>query len=169
MADYYGTAQGFKAYHIARGRPEVDDFDDAEEITPSLLRCSEFLDGKYALSFPGIKIGGRAQVREWPRSGGVDRNGYPIPMTGIPTEVEYATYELMYRDIKAPGSLLTDYTPNAYESASVDGAVSVTFAKFGSAHDVQVQLPIVDRILAPILTGSGSGNLSSLSGGNSRV
>lgn len=170
MADFYGTAAGFTAYHDARGRSEqlaALDLDDAQ-IEAALLVASEWIDGKYFVNFCGVKVGMRDQIREWPRMGVTDVNGYPIDQNSIPREVENATYEAALRQLVTPGSLSVDYTPGKYESVSVDGAISVKFAKFNSAYETQTQFAVIDAILSPLLSAR-NGNFSSFSGAAVRV
>lgn len=166
MTDY-GSVAGFKTYHTARGRAAIIAAFEDDEIEAAKLVSSEWLDGNYRGSFPGIKIGYRAQVREWPRVGGVDRDGYVIASDSVPTEVENATYEATLRQLITPGSLSVDWTPSKYKRVSVDGAVSAEYNSFYSASDVQTKFKVIDDILAPILTGCG--NVSSLSGNSSRA
>ena len=162
----YGTDDGFLAYHIARGRDVATIDEDA--IAPARLVASEWLDGAFRAQFPGLKVGLRAQVREWPRQGANDIYGYAIASDVPPVEIDNATYEATYREIKTPGSLVKDWTPSKYKRASVDGAVSVDFAMFNSASDIQTQFLAIGQILAPILTAVG-GDFSALSGATSRV
>jgi hypothetical protein len=69
--------------------------------------------------------------------------------------------------MNSPGVLAVDWTPARYKSASVVGAVSVTYATFNSVLDLQTHFAIVDQILSPILY---SGQMSSpLSGPTTRV
>jgi hypothetical protein len=164
--DQYGTLSGFRFYHTARDR-DTSIYDDTK-VEAAKLVASEWLDGRYRSSFPGIKVGMRSQVREWPRNGGVDRDGYAIPAASVPTEVENAVYEATLRQLANPGSLNVDWTPPRYKSASVAGAVSVSYASFSSAADVQTRFSVIDDILAPILTGNG-GDASPLSGSINRV
>jgi hypothetical protein len=161
--DQYGTTIDFKTYHTARGRV-VDSFADAA-IAAALLVASECLDARYQSKFPGFKVGQRAQLREWPRTGGIDIYGYSIPANSIPTEIVNAVYELALRQLQVPGSLSIDWTPNKYRRASVDGAVAVEYNTFSSSTDVQTQFNIVDEILGPILTAN---DISPLSGGSFR-
>lgn len=162
MVDFYGTAAGFRSYHIARGNDvPAEAADDDEAILEWLLVASEWVDARFASSFGGLKVGLREQVREWPRTGAWDIYGYSIASDTIPNEVVRATYEAALRQ-GVSSSLTIDYTPGKYKRVSVDGAVSVDFASFNSAFDMQLQIPIVGQILAPILTGRG--NVSSLSG-----
>lgn len=161
--DQYGSVASFKTYHNARGR-DVTAYGDPA-ILGALLVASESLDARYQSKFPGFKIGQRAQVREWPRTGGIDIYGYSIAADTIPTEVENATYEMALRQLQSPGSLSIDWTPNKYRRASVDGAVAVEYASISSASEAQTQFNVVDEILGPILTAR---DISPLSGGSSR-
>lgn len=161
--DQYGSVASFKTYHTARGRDVAAYGDPA--IGAALLVASECLDARYQAKFPGFKIGQRAQIREWPRTGGIDIYGYSIAVDTVPTEIENATYELALRQLQSPGSLSVDWTPNKYRRASVDGAVAVEYASFGSSTDIQTQFNVVDEILGPILTAN---DISPLSGGACR-
>lgn len=164
MADFYGTATGYKAYHLARGRIAIEDDD---EIEVALLIASEWIDGCYLSSFNGYKVGQRDQIREWPRTGAYDIYGYPVSYESVPREVENATYEAAQRQLQSPGSLLKDYTPNQYKRVAVDGAISVDYAAFASSSDIQTQFAIIDQILAPLIMTDG--NVSNLSGRAVRV
>jgi len=158
MTDYYGTAALYTAYWLARG---VVVSDDQSEIEAALLVASEYIDNKYRLQFPGEKTGLRAQVREWPRTGAYDWWRYSIATDEIPLEVKNATYEAASRQLASPGSLLVDVTmAEGLKSASVDGAVSVSFFGAVSPADMQVSIPVIDRILAPLLVVRGGSALS---------
>lgn len=159
MADFYGTFAGFQAYWLARGTAVTAYLQPAVEA--ALLVASEYLDMSYRNGFSGRKIGLRAQVREWPRSGATDINWYPIPVDAVPIECEYATYEIALRQLQAPGSLLTDGVNGALiKSASVDGAVSVTYANVSGIDDMQLSIPAVERIMAALMTASRVSSLS---------
>lgn len=162
MPEFYGTVEGFRAYHAARDKTLAVRDDD--EVEADLLIASEWLDARFRSSFGGLKLGGREQVREWARSSAYDIHGNLI--SGIPHEVENATYEAAAIQGAAPGSLSVNFTPGRYKSASIDGAVSVEFASFNSAADIQSEYAIVSEILAPILTGRGAS--SSLTATSSR-
>lgn len=160
MMPFYGSPDGFRTYHSARNR-DVSQYTD-DKINGALLLSSEWLDNRYRNSFPGWKVGMRAQVREWPRYSAFDVYGWSIPSDSIPPETENATYEAALRDLVAPGSLSVDWAPQQYRRATVEGAVSVEYNIFGSAFDVQTRFMVIDEILSGILTGSG--NVSPLSG-----
>lgn len=147
--DFYGTVNGFKTYTTERNitRPSEDD----NIIQAALIVASEWLDAIYRSSFPGLKVGQRVQVREWPRIGAQDVYGYSIASDSVPREVEYATYEAALREMTTPGSLSMDYTPPKYKQASVHGAVSVTYSTFDSVRDAQIKFQKIDEILSTIL------------------
>lgn len=158
----YGTREGFTSYHTARGN-DIGDYSNGA-IDIALLVASEYLDGAYRTHFPGFKVDGRDQIREWPRYDAFDIENDPIPSDTVPTEMEYATYEAALRHLATPGSLLGDFTPSKYRRVSIGGSIDVTYAMV-SAQDVQKQFPAIDRILQPITGNSG---VSQLSGAVSR-
>jgi len=167
MPDFYGTADGFTAYHQSRDNAVPVDVDTDEEKETALLVASEWIDARYRSKFQGWKVGERDQVREWPRRGHIDFYGYLIPDTETPREIENATYEIALRHLNTPGVLSIDYTPSKYDQVSVDGAVSAKFAKFGSAHEIQTQFKTVAEILSGLI--SERDNSSSLTGDVDRV
>lgn len=162
MAVSYVTILEYEAYCEERGLPATHPH---ATVLEKGLVASEWLDARYRSMFGGLKTGGRAQEREWPRTGASDIEGYSIDSTVVPPEVKYATYEALRREIDTPGILAKDYTPNKYQKASVSGAVSVDYTNFNSATETQMQLQIVNDILSNIIYMDG-GNL--LSGGSRR-
>lgn len=169
MAKYVAaTIEGFTSYHEERGRIIPGTWDE-EKIESSLLVGSEWIDGSYGESFSGYKTGGFLQDRQWPRTS-ASSNTYPIYIFGvneIPQILINAVYEAAYREAANPGSLLKDYTPGKYRRVSIDGALSVEYAGFSLASDIQTTFPVIDRILAPLLTSSSS--FASFTGSSSRV
>lgn len=161
MTTFYGTVVGGTDYLSERGIVGM--------ITePDLVVASEWLDNKYGSMFSGEKTGLRSQEREQPRTSQYDRDGNSIGVDEIPIEVIRATYELAYRNNAAPGSLVTDGSmATSIKSATVFGAVAVTYAGASDIMDMQLVIPIVGMILAPILTGQG--DFASLSVPSRRV
>lgn len=151
MTDFYGTASGFRAYLTARGITAPSGSDNDATVNAKLLVGSEWLDARFKDLFPGRKTNGRDQVREWPRVGASDDEGYAIDSTVPPVEVENATYEAARREFANQGILSKDFTPNKYQRASVSGAVSVDYTNFNGAAETQIQLQIVVDILSRIL------------------
>lgn len=139
---------------------EAGDYCDARALSPeptdeALLRASEYIDARFRARFPGRKLGGRAQVREWPRSGAFDADGDPI--IGVPDEIKAATIEAAIREEREPGSLSPDVVPGKIvRSASVDGAVSVTYAD-ATASGMVPMLSAVEGLLSAILISARAG------------
>lgn len=160
----YGTVAGFRAYHTARGR-DVSAYDDDAVVSAALLVASEWLDATYRSSFKGLPsvIG---QADEWPRVGVYDDYGYAYPSDTVPSLIENAVYEAALRELQTPGTLTLDFTPGKYKRVSIAGSVSVDYALPMQAADIQLQFPIIDQILSPLL---GGGNASALSGAVGRA
>jgi hypothetical protein len=164
MVDFYGTNAEGLAYMTARGRVAEWPTDETA-ANAKLLLVSEYIDRRYRVGFPGLKIGQRAQIREWPRSGAYDVYGDVIPLDEIPREVEWAAYELVAIIEETPDALYTNVIMGEnIRQVSVDGAVSVTYAGASNVFDMQLSIPVVDAILAPIMTGLDTLNTSPLSG-----
>ncbi len=165
MPDFYGTEADFTAYMNDRNRAVP-----SGNIPASLLVASEWIDRVYGSRFSGIKTAGRAQVRQWPRVGAFESIDLTvIPSNQIPTEIEHATYEAVTRVLQGV-SLSVDYTPGKYKSVSIAGAVSVEYAGFASAQDMQTQYVTIDQLLMPLLNRQGlGGDFSSYSGKIERV
>lgn len=172
MADFYGTTAGYRAYQAARGRTIDAGVTDAI-IQAALQVGSEWLDGHYGPAWSDgwtFKTGQRAQIREWPRTGFVDYNGYAIANDEIPREVENSTYEATQRQIASAGSLTVDFAASQYKSAQVDGAVKVEYNIATDVNDLQPQIAIINQILYPLLKSPyAGGNLSGMSGVGERV
>lgn len=165
------TATGFADYHEARGRT-VPGIWDTDFIDAKLLVASEYIDDTYGAAFVGYKTGGFDQEREWPRTGAVSNSfpSRPFGTSEIPERLTNAVYEAAWREASASGSLNADFKPNKYSSVDIDGAVAVEYAaNITSAADIQVQIPVIDSLLAPLLNPWGAESLSSLSGSTSRV
>lgn len=171
MAKYAdATVAGFTTYHEARGREIPGTWDD-DKIEASLLVASEWIDDRYGPSFLGYKTDGFLQDREWPRTTAVVTTSIPpyiIATDEIPERVIHAVYEAAWRDGNASGSLSVDYTPNKYNRVAIDGAVSVEYASLNFASDIQMTIPVIDALLAPLLDLNSIG-FAAYSGASSRV
>ena len=159
----YGTLSASKTYHSDRGNTAWAAGIDAD-LNIALQRGTEFIDQRFI--FPGFKVNGRDQLREWPRFDIIDREGFGVDSTVVPVEIENATYEAALRELADPGSLTPDVTlTKQVKRQKVDGAVEVEFI---GASGVAAQTPvitIINGILAPIMRGVQS----SLSGTINRI
>lgn len=122
MADFYVDATDAGTWLTERGLPALGD-------AHLLLVAAEYIDRRYGRLFPGVKAGGRAQVREWPRSDATDCAGEAV--SGIPREVIDATMEivaLLASGAMTAGDLMPQSTPaQRIASARIDGAVAVSY------------------------------------------
>lgn len=156
----YGDLSRSKVYHADRGNTAWALADDGDLLI-ALLRGSEFVDFSFRESFPGIKTGLRAQLREWPREWAYDIDGNTIPPDVIPEEAEFASYEAGLRELTAQGSLMPDVVlGRQIKSASVDGAVSVEYTGATGLNGARPFVSIIAGILAPILTGTARSSVT---------
>lgn len=159
----YGTLAASKTYHTDRGNTAWAAGADAD-LTIALQRGTEFIDHQFV--FPGFKVDGRDQVREWPRFDVIDREGFGVSSLTVPIEVENATYEAALRELASPGSLTPDVTLTAQvKRQKVEGAVEVEFTGAAGIAAAMPVITIINGILAPIMGGQQSG----LSGLTNRV
>jgi len=154
MADFYGTVNGYHTHHTERESLTGPHGDAA--VLAALLVASEWIDARFVSLFGGLKVGMRAQVREWPRVGALDYYGYVIDQTTVPVEVEQATYEAALIHLTGSTPLSQDYTPARYKSVSVDGAISLEYASFNSADETQTQFKRIEDILSGITAVRGA-------------
>lgn len=164
----YGSAQGFIGYHSDRGHDMSNPLlSDGDRINEALLVASEWIDNIYGTAFVGYKTAGFTQDREWPRTNAyvaTPPQYYNFDTAEIPVRVTNATYEAAYREVITPGSLMVDFSPVKYRSVAIYQAITVDYAQFSSAADVQKQFTIIGALLAPLLTEQGVG-ASNLGGG----
>lgn len=167
----YGNANGFREYFRTRGKSLSEIWTD-EKIESALLVASEWLDGQFEASWIGYKTEGYKQERSWPRTAAVVAS-FPYHLydkNEIPEQVIKATYEAAYREGTSNGCLQTDFTPSKYKSVSVSGAVAVEYNDLVlSAGDAQLEIPIIQNLMKPLIDPQKSGDLSVLSGKVVRV
>lgn len=164
---FYGTVADADAYHLARGNTGWSGTNDQKEA--ALTRGSDYVDlryrwltpcGRWESLFPGERTAGRAQDREWPRTGAVDYDGNAIPDDEVPIEVEHATYEAALRELVSPGSLSPDFIPGGQVTKEKVGPVEVQYAeaKFNpNSPPNRPIVPTIDEILAPLTFRPGCG------------
>ncbi|RJX83490.1 DnaT-like ssDNA-binding protein [Pseudomonas sp. LS-2] len=161
MPDFYGTVAAADAYNAARANTAWTGDEVAKQA--ALLRASVYIDGRYrkqlpsgvwASLFPGLKTGGRAQAREWPRTGAADYEGNVLPDDAVPIEVEYATYEAAWRELSSPGSLSPDFVASQTIKREKVGPLETEYATgtlADGAASVRPVISIIDEIIAPVL------------------
>lgn len=155
----YGTLTASKAYHAERGNTAWAEATDSE-LDIARLRGSEYVDGRFRSDFPGLKSGGREQVREWPRSGATDASGYAIASDAEPIEVEHASYEAALRELVTPGSLLPDVNPAGQVKRTSEKIGPITeeieYVTPNSPEAMRPRIPVIDAIMAPLIGRASS-------------
>jgi len=166
----YGTVQAFKDYHSARNVIIDASLTDAV-IQGHLLVASEWVDDMYGDRFFGDPTDGFEQDRQWPRIAAITNTNpsYSFDDDEIPDRVVYATYEAAYREILESGSLRKDFTPENYESVTIEDALSVKYKNHTQAHEIQTQFPVIASLLTPLLDPSRASNDSDYSGDLKRI
>ena len=147
MSVTYGTVLGADDYHSARGHDT--EWDAVVDQEAALLVASEWIDNTYRSQFPGEKVGGRSQEREWPRYNAYDRSNNPIPSDEVPVEVLNATYEAALKEGTTPGTLSPDMDP-ALSRIQAD-TVELEYAVPGQT----TEFTTVSSILSNVLVGGG--------------
>lgn len=140
------TAQG---YATDRGLA----FEGANvDLEAALRRATAWVDTTYRARFSGVRVSGRAQALEWPRTGAVDVNGESIGSDSVPIEITNATIEAAIRELAKPSSLSPDVTiAGAKVLTQVDGTRWDVLSKPTRAEDFKPVLTIVDGILASLI------------------
>lgn len=148
------------------------------------------------MQFSGVRTGGRAQVREWPRkpitadqaynrqdawgaprvpygykglpypATVFDLDGNPIPTDAVPAEIEYATYEAALRELTSPGGLSPDYVYSGRVTSERIGPIGVTYA--GPMNGADDVRPVV-TIIDDILAPLIATKMQYLSGPSGRA
>ena len=149
-ADSYVSVTDCEAYATARGMTfSASPIDDAEA---ALRRATAWVDGSFRARFPGRRRNGRGQALEWPRVSATDAEGNAIADDEIPVEIVHATCEAAVRELATPGALSPDVVmAQTLKAASVDGAVSVTYAGGGGVDGQRPIATVIDDILSSLI------------------
>lgn len=153
-ANSYASLVAAAAYHTARGNTAWTGADALKEA--ALIRATQWLDGRYGDLWPGIRWKLRLQALDWPRVEAYDRDGTVLAYDAVPVEVVNATCEAALRELVTPGVLSPDVTPGtAKVLTEVKGIKWTPLRASASANDMTLNLTAVDRILSPLIGGSG--------------
>ena len=152
------SVENADAYFTDRGNTTWDGYDDTAKQA-AIIRASRFLSDSYA--WDGWRTYWRTQELAWPRSGMTDHEGYSIPKTQIPVEIERAVAEVALREAASPGAMTPDYTPaDRVKSEKVD-VISIEYdLSRTDAESVRPVLLIVRDLIGPFLK-STAGNMIS--------
>jgi len=157
----YGENAGFTAYAEAAGYVLPDGTTEAQ-ITAARQRGSLVVD-RYERFFSGMRTGGFAQERAWPRAGASTYYGEAIPSDAIPVAIDNASYEAAFLELTNPGSLSPVVTGTSTVKREKIGSLEVEYAASQSISVdelVALATPVVTTIegllwpfLCPVLPG----------------
>lgn len=113
-------------------------------------RGSAYVDALYEGQFPGVRAGGLAQERAFPRTG-ASAYGQDIGADVIPLAVEHASYHAALHESANPGSLaVAARAQGQVKKKKIDVIETEFFEGSGdAAADATIKLSAVEGLLAP--------------------
>jgi hypothetical protein len=126
----------------------VPDGTSADQITAARQRGSLVID-RYEVRFSGLRTGGFAQERAWPRTDAASYYGEAIPADTIPVAIVNASYEAAFLELTNPGSLSPVVTGTSTVKRGKIGQLEVEYASsFSMSLDdiVALSTPVVTLI-----------------------
>ena len=148
LADSYATVAEADAYLPSVGVA----WGGTTAAKEAALRAgTRWVEGRHRSRWPGVRLYGRAQSRDWPRAQAYDAEGWAIDAETIPIEVVQATCHAAAREQAAPGSLSPDGGATPQMTSVKAGSVAVTYAEAKPGEVLRPVLTVVDDILAPLL------------------
>lgn len=151
-SDSYGTEAQATAYHASMGNAAWTG--STGELEAAMRRAAAWLDGAYRGRWPGSRLNGRSQSREWPRTNAEDVDGFEISSLAIPQEVIYAQFEAALLELTSPGALSPTMSQSQVVKSEKVGPISVEYA-VSEASAIQSVYPVVgvvERLLSGIVT-----------------
>lgn len=124
----------------------------------ALIRATQWLDATYKSRYPGLRLQGRTQPLQWPRSGAYDVDGNEIAEDEIPQEIMAATCEAALRELSSPGSLAPDYNNSQRVVSEKVGDLAVTYSDSTSAADMTPVFSMIDGILSSLFVATQDGS-----------
>jgi hypothetical protein len=142
----YGDKDAAQLYWTAAGYVVPNGTTDAQ-ITAALQRGSLVID-RYEPRFSGVRTGGFAQERAWPRTGATTYYGQAIG-SEIPAAIVNAAYEAAFLELTNPGSLSPVITASGTVKREKVGQIEVEYSSSSSmslADLVAMATPVVTAI-----------------------
>jgi len=136
-----------------------------EEVQQLLLAGSEFCDGMgaretspgiYITLLPGYPTGGRAQERQWPRTGAADSYGTPYEEDEIPPALIRAVHAAAWYAKQNAGGLNVVFKRDQIVQSRRVETIARTFFEPKSVNGLsptRPQIPEVDANMALVLSG----------------
>ncbi len=118
----------------------------------AIIRATNFIDSTYRQRFVGYRTHGRDQGLEWPRTGVLDAQYFPINGNEIPTEIKFATCEAAIRELTDPGSMTADLERGGAIKLLKAGSVEI---EYGANASAVTTYRIIDGILSGLLGAIG--------------
>ncbi len=115
------------------------------------IRGTQFIE-TYRPRFVGYRTHGRDQGLEWPRTGVLDAQYFPINGNEIPIEIKQATCEAAIRELENPGSMLADLERGGAIKLLKAGSVEI---EYGANAAAVTTYRIIDGILSGLLGAIG--------------
>ena len=147
----YGSDERFEAWMADNGYSTSSDL--VLTVAQLRQRGSAYIDALYEPQFSGVRTGGLAQERAFPRSGAC-AYGQSIGADVIPVAVEHASYHAALQEAVSPGSLtVAASTSGAIKREKVDVLeVEYVTGSGNAVADATVRISAVEGLLAPFLT-----------------
>jgi hypothetical protein len=147
-AETYASVTFVDAYFVARSHLAIATTWAAVGTTTAkkegaLREASTYLDAEFGARYRGTRAG-RVQGLQWPRTGALDGEGYPLP--ALPLELQQAAAELAGRAVSAP--LADDEARGGDIKRMKAGSVEIEYAqgaRLGTTYG------IVSKMLVPLL------------------
>lgn len=137
-------------YHSDRGNATWTGQDADKEA--AIRRASAFLDASF--HWKGYKINGRDQAMPWPRSGVVDKEGYPVAANVVPVEIQRASAEIALKELVSQGSMTPEFVASERIKSEKVGSLATTYDLTRSdPESVRPVLLIVQDLIAGLLEG----------------
>ena len=130
-ANGYVTMEECAAYALAHGLTFTTSPSTTGET--AIIRATAYIDAVYRMRFVGYKTHGRDQVLEWPRTGVLDSQYFPIANNEIPIEIKNATCECAVREFAVPTSLMPDLERGGQIRRLQAGSVAIDYGANASA------------------------------------
>ena len=126
----------------------------AGDASAAIIRATKYIDAVYRMRFVGYKTHGRSQGLEWPRTGVLDSQYFPIALNEIPQEIKDATCEAAIRELTTPFSMLPDLERGGQIRRLQAGSVAIDY---GANATAITTYRVIDGILGNLLGALGQG------------
>ena len=150
-AEAYVSVANADTYHTAYGNPAAWSGASTAEKESALRIGAQYLDGKYALRWLGIRAN-ETQALDWPRAGVEDSDGFLLDSDALPADLVRANAiaalkvingDTLLPDLTSPGTI-------ASESKSMPGPFSKSVTYVGGKSPY-VTYSLIDALLSALL------------------